>query len=375
MLEKLNSAPQPPYLPKSDHEPPSSNNSQTSSSPETQTSTMFVSPSAHSRLTVPTGLDQPGRRNDLIDRCYTQVTQICLGHYNPPRLHVLFQQHPQIFLDYLCIYQAKFPFRQFLKLLYKKLLKSVTICLKHCKRVSTLLIKHKIVCKYWLHKQKLKAPVQFSGAGKMLAVKINGIKTHAILDTGSTYTLLPYLVWKKLGLPPNLLDKSVLYNIKSASHKNLDAVLGTLTLTMAITVENGKDQLMEQKCLVLRPDLKLDIILLGTDFLHINGVEMKYDRDNTKQYKINDIPVVLLTEPIDANLMTWYPDSFLANTEINQSTSFLTTNDSFSEILHAQKGSRENPPQKMNDVETKNPQQIQEFFRLDTEQIDDLTIN
>ena len=102
---------------------------------------------------------------------------------------------------------------------------------------------------------------------------------------------------------------------------------------------------------------------------------MKYDKDNTKQYKINDIPVVLLTEPIDANLMTWYPDSFLANTEINQSTSFLTMNDSFSEILHAQKGSRENPPQEMDDVETKNQQQIQEFFRLDTEQIEDLQIN
>ena len=123
---------------------------------------MSVSPSAHSRLTVPTGLDQPGQMNDLLDHCKTRITQIRLRHDNPPRLHVLFQQHPQIFLDYLCIYQAKFPFRQFLKLLYKKLLKSVTICLKHCKRVSTLLIKHKIVPKYWLHKQKLEAPVQIT---------------------------------------------------------------------------------------------------------------------------------------------------------------------------------------------------------------------
>ena len=196
----------------------------------------------------------------------------------------------------------------------------------------------------------------------MMAVTINGIKTNAILDTGSTYTLLPYLVWKKLWFPPNLLGTSVLYNIKSASHRNLDAVLGIVTLTMAITVQNGKDQLMEQKCLVLRPDLKLDIILLGTDFLHQNGVEMKYDKDNTKQYKINNIPVVLLTEPVDANLMTWFPDSFLANTEIDQSTSSLTTNDLFSEILHVQKGLRENPPRTMNDVKTKNQQQIQEFF-------------
>ena len=192
----------------------------------------------------------------------------------------------------------------------------------------------------------MEANVHFSDGGKMLAVTINGIKTNAILDTGSTYTLLPYLIWEKLNLPSNILDTSVLYNIKSASHRNLDAVLGTVNLTMAITVQHGKDQLMEQKCLVLRPDLKLDIILLGTDFLHQNGVEMKYDKNNTKQYKINDIPVVLLTEPVDANLMTWFPDSFLANTEIDRSTSSLNTNDLFSETLHAQKGLRENPPQK-----------------------------
>ena len=183
--------------------------------------------------------------------------------------------------------------------MYKKLLKSVTICLKHCKRVSTLLIKHNIVSRHWLHKEKLEAPVYFSDSGKMLAVTINGIKTNAILDTGSTYTLLPYLIWEKLNLPSNILDTSVLYNIKSASHRNLDAVLGTVNLTMAITVQHGKDQLMEQKCLVLRPALRLDMILLGDDFLHQNGVKMKYNKDNTKQYEINDIPVVLLTEPVD----------------------------------------------------------------------------
>ena len=73
------------------------------------------------------------------------------------------------------------------------------------------------------------------------------------------------------------------------------------------------------------------MILLRDDFLHQNGVEMKYDKDNTKQYKINDIPVVLLTEPVDANLMTWFPDSFLAITELDQFTSSLNLNGLFSE--------------------------------------------
>ena len=89
---------------------------------------------------------------------------------------------------------------------------------------------------------------------------------------------------------------------------------------------------------------------------------MKYDKEtHTKQYKINDIPVVLLAEAIDCNLMTWYYASFLANTEITTTTSFLTTDDSFSKIWLAQKGFGENPHEEIDDVETKNQQKIQEF--------------
>ena len=114
----------------------------------------------------------------------------------------------------------------------------------------------------------------------------------------------------------------MLYNIKSASHRNLDAVLGSVTLKLEITVQHGKDQWIEQKCLVLRQALKLDIILLGNDFLHQNAVNMSFNKDNTKKYEINDIPVVLLTDPIDANLMTWFPDSFLAITDFEHHLSF-----------------------------------------------------
>ena len=102
------------------------------------------------------------------------------------------------------------PLRKFLKSLYTKLLKSITISLRLCKRVSTMLIKKQIIPDFWLHKPKIEAPVRLSGAGKMLAVNINGIQASAILDTGSTYTLLPFLLWKKLGLNSNLLDTTVL---------------------------------------------------------------------------------------------------------------------------------------------------------------------
>ena len=107
-------------------------------------------------------------------------------------------------------------------MLYNKLVKSVNIRLKHCKRVSTLLLKHNLVPKFWLHKPKIQTKVNFVQGGKMLAVSINKIKSNAILDTGSSFTLIPYFVWEKLKLTPNMLDTSVLYNIKSASYRNLD---------------------------------------------------------------------------------------------------------------------------------------------------------
>ena len=118
-------------------------------------------------------------------------------------------------------------------------------------------------------------------------------------------------------------------------------------MTLAITAENGEDQLIDHKCLVLRPDLKLDIILLGEDFLLNNDVEMKYDKKTlSKQFKINGIRVVLLAEAITCNLMT-FPASFLTTTNMTKDPSIVPTSNLSS----------------------------QEFFRLDPVPIDDLQIN
>ena len=67
--------------------------------------------------------------------------------------------------------------------LYTKLLKSKTIKLRLCKRVSTFLVKKDLIPAFWLHKPKIEAPVNLTGAGKMLAVNINGVQALAILDT------------------------------------------------------------------------------------------------------------------------------------------------------------------------------------------------
>ena len=149
------------------------------------------------------------------------------------------------------------------------MLRSIPIKLRLCKRVSTFLAKKDLIPTSWLCKPSVEVSVNLTGKGPMLAIHINGVQASAILDTGSTFTLLPFPLWQKLNLNSNLLDQTVIYNTNSASHKNPNAGLGSLNLTLAIQAENGEDQLINHKCLILRPDLKLDIVLLGEDFLCI----------------------------------------------------------------------------------------------------------
>ena len=65
-----------------------------------------------------------------------------------------------------------------------------------------------------------------------------------------------------MGIRPNNLNSSIVYNINSASHRNLNLVLKT---------KQQGDQTVRQKCLILREDLNLEIVLLGEDFLMSNN--------------------------------------------------------------------------------------------------------
>ena len=94
-------------------------------------------------------------------------------------------------------------------------------------------------------------------------------------------------MWKKLNINPNKLNTSVLYNFNSASHRNANAVLGSIELNLAIRNEQGDEQLIKQKCLILRPELKLQIVLLG----------INYDEStSTMSIKINNETVILLSD-------------------------------------------------------------------------------
>merc|ERR1712074_271519 len=119
---------------------------------------------------------------------------------------------------------------------------------------------------------------------------------NAILDTGSTYSLVPFSIWLKLKINTNQLDQSVQFNINSASHSNPDAVLGRLYLTIKVRDENGVDQSISQNCLILRQHLDLAFVLLGNDFLKQNSVSIVYhSSDSQPVISINNKTVSLLS--------------------------------------------------------------------------------
>ena len=73
---------------------------------------------------------------------------------------------------------------------------------------------------------------------------INDTPATCILDTGSTFTLIPFNLWKQMKIRPNNLNSSVVYNINSASHKNLNTVLGSIELILEIKTKQGDDQII-----------------------------------------------------------------------------------------------------------------------------------
>ena len=159
----------------------------------------------------------------------------------------------------MLVFKHKFGLRKMLSSVFTKLKKNETVSLKICKKVSLALVNKGLILKSWIEKPAMEVPVNLADKGPMLSILVNDQPTSCILDTGSTFTLIPFPLWKKLNINPNKLNTSVLYNINSASHRNANAVLGSIELVLAIRNEQGDEQLIRQKCLILRPELKLPI--------------------------------------------------------------------------------------------------------------------
>ena len=215
----------------------------------------------------------------------------------PQKLVYIFKKNKQLMFSFLYILKSMFSLTKRLNRFYNNLHEIKRMSNRIIKVLCTALVFRNLVDKDWLQKPQLDFIVSVAGHGPMLDLKINDIKAIAVLDTGSSYTLVPYSVWTMLNLNSNALDTSIVYNISSASHLNHDAVLGKMKLSFSIKNNKGICQLIKQDCLILRPTLQLSYILLGNDFLRLNLVSITYsEKDSQPITKINHEVIPLLTK-------------------------------------------------------------------------------
>ena len=180
------------------------------------------------------------------------------------------------------------------------------------KKVCSALLTRKLIEKAWLSKPSLDVLVNLANSGPMLNIRVHNLLTTCVLDTGSTYTLVPFHIWQKFKINSNQLNTSVQFNINSASHSNKDAVLGQIKLDLSICNIDGNEQLVTQNCLILRPNLELQFVLLGNDFLYDNSVNISYSRSEDQPLiSINFEKVPLLND--NQKAQSFYSNSFLVN--------------------------------------------------------------
>ena len=105
---------------------------------------------------------------------------------------------------------------------------------------------------------------------------INDQPVHALADSGSYFSILPFQTFKQLNLKEKDLDKSQQYSIHSATEVKSNAVLGTINLPICIKNVDESRQKLTQRFLILRPECSLNLTLLGHDFLTENEAKLIY---------------------------------------------------------------------------------------------------
>ena len=125
-------------------------------------------------------------------------------------------------------------------------------------------------------KPRVKIFCKFANSGPTIDVQCFNISMQWLLDTGSSYSLIPHSVWKELGINDNKLNCSTTYSINSVSHSNEDAVIGSIVLELSFPALNKDSFTVNQNCLVLRPRLTLNKPLLGNDFMSKYNVCIKF---------------------------------------------------------------------------------------------------
>ena len=208
----------------------------------------------------------PAAIEQLLEECHQEVNKI-RNCSRPKKLWHIFRDNKQLLFKFLYVLKKKYSLSARFRSIYRRFSKINNLPSRLIKKITNALQTRNLIDSSWLNKPSVDVEVNYANKAPILQICLNSYSTSAILDTGSTFSLVPFSIWQKLNIHKNQLDQSVQFNINSASHNNPDAVLGRLHLNINIRDKHGVEQTILQNCLILRQHLDLAFVLLGNDFL------------------------------------------------------------------------------------------------------------
>jgi hypothetical protein len=133
---------------------------------------------------------------ELTDDCVKQVQFLRQQNKHPQRLHIILKSNSKLLLKFMILLKSKHKLRKNMSSIFSKLMRGKFISLKLIKKTCGVLAKAQIVCKHWLLKPVEEIEANSLDPGLMIKAMIDEYPTSCVLDTGSTFTLIPYQVWK-----------------------------------------------------------------------------------------------------------------------------------------------------------------------------------
>ena len=107
-----------------------------------------------------------------------------------------------------------------------------------------------------------------------LNVTVNGTCITAILDSGSTYSILSFQTQEKLGIKLSDLNASTIFIITSATSTCPNAIAGTVDLFVTLHFLDGQTEVVKHTFLCASQRMALGVNLLGVDFLRHHGISI-----------------------------------------------------------------------------------------------------
>jgi hypothetical protein len=177
-----------------------------------------------------------------LQECHQEIRKI-RDCPRPKKLWHIFRQNKQLLFKFLFILRQKYSLNARFRSMYRRFHKINNLPSRLIKKVCNALQTRNLIDLNWLNKPSIDVIINYANKAPILQICLNTCNTSAILDTGSTFSLIPYSIWQKLNINKNQLDQSVQFNINSASHSNPDAVLGRIHLNITVKDKHGLNKL------------------------------------------------------------------------------------------------------------------------------------